>query len=63
MPKFERKQQENNKNNNKDGNNNDNQHERHAYRFKVLHNGFKPEDREKMMRAVRKEDDDFALQK
>jgi len=51
MPKFKNKWQENNKNR-------DNQQEKHTYKFKVLHNGFKPKDREKMMRAVRKEDDD-----
>jgi hypothetical protein len=54
MAKFENKRQENNKNNG----NSDKQQEKHAYRFKVLHNGFKPEDREKMMKALRKEDDD-----
>lgn len=54
MAKFEKKRQENNKNNN----NNDNNAEKHTgYRFKVLHNGFKPEDREKMLKAVYKDGD------
>jgi hypothetical protein len=53
MARFEKKRQENNKN----------QQEKHNYKFKVLHNGFKPEDRKKMLKAVQKEDENFALQK
>ena len=51
MAKFEKKRQENNKNN-------DNNAEKHTgYRFKVLRNGFKPADREKMLKAVYKDGD------